>query len=122
MSHIQYKLLQTIVNYFIINPFFLAHTLLTPGIASSWDIVPKGYYRYFTVLNPNITQDLSFILQPAYGDPDLFVSQITDTPSSKNYTWASRRGRNIVDAITIETSDNKWDKNNNRFFLSVKFN
>lgn len=67
--------------------------------------VRGGDYRYFTFTAPTAGHTVSLLLTPLYGDPDLFVSTTTHTPSQQDHEWSSRA--RVGDAVeTTVPADN----------------
>ncbi|OMJ79043.1 hypothetical protein SteCoe_21027 [Stentor coeruleus] len=61
---------------------------------------PEQGYRYYDFTSHNInTTEISFILTPVYGDPDLYVSR-TSTPSTSLYEKSSINPLTNIEKIT----------------------
>ena len=82
------------------------HSLLMLQAGSAVnDFVEKNQYSYYRFSLMQSNKDLTFVVTPFSGDPDIYISTKYSYPNRTHYTWSHRsRGR---DAITIAESDSK---------------
>jgi hypothetical protein len=82
------------------------HSLLMLQAGSAVnDFVEKDQYSYYRFSLMQSNKDVTFVVTPFSGDPDIYVSTKYSYPNRTHNTWAHRRrGR---DAITIAESDPK---------------
>jgi hypothetical protein len=64
--------------------------------------VSQGEYRYFQVTNPLYFGAITVTVTPFSGDPDLYVSVTTQTPTSSDFDWVSMAYG--ADHITVDYS------------------
>ena len=80
------------------------HSLLMLQAGSAVnDFVEKNQFSYYRFTLSQSHKDLTFVVTPFSGDPDIYVSTTYPYPNRTHYTWSHRsRGR---DAVTITESD-----------------
>ena len=80
------------------------HSLLMLQAGSAVnDFVEKDQFSYYRFTLSQSHKDLTFVVTPFSGDPDIYVSTTYPYPNRTHYTWSHRsRGR---DAVTITESD-----------------
>lgn len=55
-----------------------------------------------------------------HGDPDLFISTTSTTPSEKNFEWASYNAGLYPDMIVIKKSETDDNKLTNNYYVAVQ--
>lgn len=84
--------------------------------------VPQDYYRYFVFEDPGIADsDLIISVTPgSTGDVDLYVSNKTVNPTTKNYVWKSENSRYYggADTVVIHAAELK-KMAGHRFYIGV---
>jgi len=78
-------------------------TQLMNGVPQS-DTLQQGHWDYFSFDVPTAGVDVSIIITAITGDPDLYVSSLTDRPNQTNFQYAGFAFGG--DAIAIENSPN----------------
>jgi len=59
-------------------------------------------------------------LTTIHGDPDLFISTTSTTPSEKNFEWASYNAGLYPDMIVIKKSETDDNKLTNNYYVAVQ--
>ncbi|KAL0490051.1 hypothetical protein AKO1_009417 [Acrasis kona] len=79
--------------------------LLKNGMIDSFNQVSNGYYKYFMydVSTMNHDSSVTISIKSLRGDPDLYVSTNTSTPTNTIYTWSSATLDS--DSVTIHQSE-----------------
>jgi hypothetical protein len=67
------------------------------------DALNMTEYRYYTFLVDRTDRDLTVTVTAITGDPDMYISNITEHPNSTNFTWSATSFRE--DSITIPSDE-----------------
>jgi hypothetical protein len=89
-------------------------TRLQNGVAhKGW--VDTGKYQYYTFDVRGDEVDVSFVVTPITGDPDIYVSAVSPKPTKDNKQWFSQRSGG--DAVHIEYADDNFVRG--RYHIAV---
>jgi hypothetical protein len=74
-------------------------TELSNGIPLEWQFAPADNYTYYMFHNlfPNTNRTIAFSVTASYGEPEIYVDDVVQTPTSENSRWRETApGSNVV--------------------------